>query len=232
MRKEKTAENSYSSLILDIKGNIRKTRYLAMRSANRELLLLYYHIGRSLSDRVRSEEWGSKILERISSDIQQEFSGIRGFSVRNLKKMRQFFMEYHYLKDNLSLGSPVKEHSFTNVGGTEIVPPVEAQLDEDQIGPTLSAQLNSIPPREFINTFMSLGFSHHILLLVKCQEIEERYFYMCQSMKGQWSFRVLEYHIESNLYRGKGKLLSNFQQNLSDDIGTIQKSSDGKGEIP
>ena len=224
-------KNTYGSLILDIKGNIRKTRYHAMKSANRELLLLYYHIGRSLSDRVRTEEWGSKILERISADIQQEFSGIRGFSVRNLTKIRQFYQEYSVYEEHLShhTSGEAVLHGKDNVN--EIPPSLSAQLPAsgfghpvahhscgDQIGPTLSVQLKSVPPMEFITTFLSLGFSHHILLLVKCQEIEERYYYMRESVKNQWSIRVLEYHIASNLYSRKGKLTNNFQQSLSGDI--------------
>ena len=133
MRKKIQGENAYASLIQDIKGNIRKTRYLAMRSANLELVLLYYHIGRSLSDRVKSEEWGSKILERISSDIQQEFPGIRGFSVRNLVKTRQFFKGYSFLNGIFPSHASGEEVSQREGGVDVITPPLGAQMDGNQI---------------------------------------------------------------------------------------------------
>jgi predicted nuclease of restriction endonuclease-like (RecB) superfamily len=201
-----------------------------MRSANRELLLLYYHIGRSLSDRVKSEEWGSKILERISADIQQEFPGIRGFSARNLKKMRRFYQEYNYLGASLNSGTPMSEDSTTEEGRTEFMPPVVAQLsnegkpsmDKGSQGFHGDMEFDSQVPfgsmNQFIQIFLNLGFSHHFLLLNKCPEIEERYFYMQVSVKNQWSKRVLEYHIEAGDYRRKGKLTNNFQQSLSGDI--------------
>lgn len=80
-----------------IKDNIRKSRYSASKAVNRELIILYFSIGKTLSDTVSAKDWGSKILTHISNEIQYEFKGIRGFSVRNLKNMRQFYEEYSYI---------------------------------------------------------------------------------------------------------------------------------------
>lgn len=230
MRKKIHGENAYTSLILYIKGNIRKSRYLAMRSANRELVLLYYHIGKSLFERVQSEEWGSKILERISTDIQHEFPGIRGFSIRNLVKMRQFFLEYNYLDETLTSTTSKDGHSSVRIGENGFTPPVVAQLgetgksglDSEPQGAhenvKMAPHFPSVSLNEFVRVFLNIGFSHHIILLNKCHNIGERYYYISEAVRCQWSRRVLEYHIESNHYRRKGKLSNNFQQCLSDDI--------------
>ena len=57
-------------------------------AVNRELILLYWSIGRDLSQRFAAEEWGGKIIDRLALDLQTEFPGVEGFSPRNLRYMR------------------------------------------------------------------------------------------------------------------------------------------------
>ena len=57
-------------------------------AVNRELILLYWSIGRDLSQRFVTEEWGRKIIDRLAQDLQTEFPGVEGFSPRNLRYMR------------------------------------------------------------------------------------------------------------------------------------------------
>jgi predicted nuclease of restriction endonuclease-like (RecB) superfamily len=70
------------------------SRYLAARLVNREQLLLYFIIGKRLSEKVSSEKWGTKVIEQIAVDLQKELPGLKGFSYRNLRNMRQFADEY------------------------------------------------------------------------------------------------------------------------------------------
>ena len=58
---------------------------------NRELIELYWHIGRSIVKRQRAEGWGKSVVKRLSQDIQKEFAGIMGFSPQNLWYMRAFY---------------------------------------------------------------------------------------------------------------------------------------------
>jgi hypothetical protein len=57
-------------------------------AVSRELVLLYWSIGRDLSQRFAAEEWGGQIVERLARDLQAEFPGVEGFSPRNLRYMR------------------------------------------------------------------------------------------------------------------------------------------------
>ena len=57
---------------------------------NRELVLLYWSIGRDLSRRFENEGWGTKINQRLADDLQAAFPGVEGFSPRNLRYMRSF----------------------------------------------------------------------------------------------------------------------------------------------
>ena len=82
---------SYPILLEDIKLRIRTAQVKAALSVNRELIELYWHIGRSIVKRQRAEGWGKSIVKRLSQDIQKEFAGIMGFSPQNLWYMRAFY---------------------------------------------------------------------------------------------------------------------------------------------
>jgi predicted nuclease of restriction endonuclease-like (RecB) superfamily len=79
--------SGYHELLQDLKGRIRAAQVRAAFAVNRELILLYWSIGRDLSQRFAAEEWGGKIIDRLARDLQTEFPGVEGFSPRNLRYM-------------------------------------------------------------------------------------------------------------------------------------------------
>ena len=85
----------YAGLLALVKERVRTAQYNALRVVNMELVGLYWDIGRMIVDRQQEGGWGKSVVERLSVDLQQEFPGIRGFSVQNLWYMRQFYLEYH-----------------------------------------------------------------------------------------------------------------------------------------
>jgi predicted nuclease of restriction endonuclease-like (RecB) superfamily len=80
--------SGYQEFLQDQKGRIRAAQVQAAFAVNRELILLYWSIGRDLSQRFAAEEWGGKIIDRLAQDLQSEFPGVEGFSPRNLRYMR------------------------------------------------------------------------------------------------------------------------------------------------
>ena len=92
------SEEMLQSLVLEIKDSIRRSRYNAAKTINKEILILYFNIGRMLSVKISERTWGAKVLDHISKEIQNDFKGIKGFSVRNLKNMRQFYENYSFLE--------------------------------------------------------------------------------------------------------------------------------------
>jgi predicted nuclease of restriction endonuclease-like (RecB) superfamily len=80
--------SGYSEFLQDLKSRIRAGQVRAAFAVNRELVLLYWSIGRELSQRFASEEWGGKIVDRLARDLQAEFPGVEGFSPRNLRWSR------------------------------------------------------------------------------------------------------------------------------------------------
>ena len=85
----------YADLLKDIKQRISDAQYAALRAVNKELIGLYWDIGRLIvGERQASESWGKSVVERLAQDLQAEFPGISGFSASNLWRMRLFHEAY------------------------------------------------------------------------------------------------------------------------------------------
>lgn len=80
----------YQSFIEDIKTRILSSRYQAARAVNKELILLYHHIGTQILAKQKAQGWGAKVIDHLSKDLKSNFPEMKGFSSRNLKYMRQF----------------------------------------------------------------------------------------------------------------------------------------------
>lgn len=90
---------SYLDNIKALKSAILQSRYRAATLVNKELLTLYFAVGKFISFKIKEEKWGAKVLENLSNDLQNELPGLRGFSATNMKRMRLFFetWEEHFL---------------------------------------------------------------------------------------------------------------------------------------
>jgi predicted nuclease of restriction endonuclease-like (RecB) superfamily len=88
----------YQSFIQDIKTRIVSSRYQAARAVNKELILLYHHIGTQILEKQKTQGWGSKVIEHLSKDLKTAFPEMKGFSTRNLNYMRLFAEQYPNIK--------------------------------------------------------------------------------------------------------------------------------------
>lgn len=80
----------YVTLVAELKRRITDARLRAALSVNRELVLLYWGIGRDILSRQESEGWGAKVIDRLAVDLGRAFPEMTGLSARNLKYMRAF----------------------------------------------------------------------------------------------------------------------------------------------
>ena len=78
----------YPEFLQDLKSRIRAAQVRAAFAVNRELVLLYWSIGKDILARQGVEGWGSRVIDRLADDLQNEFPGVEGFSPRSLKYMR------------------------------------------------------------------------------------------------------------------------------------------------
>jgi len=84
----------YAHLLAEVKERIRSAQYEALKAVNKELVGLYWDVGRMIVERQRDTEHGTAIVEQLSSDLRTEFPGISGFSRRNVFYMREFYLLY------------------------------------------------------------------------------------------------------------------------------------------
>jgi predicted nuclease of restriction endonuclease-like (RecB) superfamily len=97
---DKTPKNSlgkpqdYPRLLTEIKERIRSAQYEALKAVNKELVGLYWDIGRMIVERQDVEGWGKAVVEQLAADLRTEFPGVGGFSSSNLWRMKAFFEAY------------------------------------------------------------------------------------------------------------------------------------------
>jgi predicted nuclease of restriction endonuclease-like (RecB) superfamily len=91
-----TAEvvKGYAGLLAEVKERVRAAQYQALRAVNKELVALYWDIGRLIVERQKGATWGKSVVERLAADLRAEFPGVGGYSAQNLWYMRQFNLEY------------------------------------------------------------------------------------------------------------------------------------------
>ncbi len=101
----------YTGLLEDVKVRIRSAQYEALKAVNKQLIGLYWDIGRMIVERQKGETWGKSVVERLSVDLQKEFPGTGGFSASNLWRMKLFFETY---QANQKLAPLVREIGWTH----------------------------------------------------------------------------------------------------------------------
>ncbi len=84
----------YAALLAEVKEHVYSAQYEALKAVNKELVAFYWYIGNLIAERQNREGWGKFVVERLANDLQNEFPGVKGFSVQNLWYMRQFYLEY------------------------------------------------------------------------------------------------------------------------------------------
>ena len=86
--------NFYRALLGEVKERIRSAQYEALKAVNKELVGLYWDIGRMIVERQDVEGWGKAVVEQLATDLRTEFPGVGGFSASNLWRMKAFFEAY------------------------------------------------------------------------------------------------------------------------------------------
>ncbi|MBS0615766.1 MAG: DUF1016 family protein [Verrucomicrobia bacterium] len=94
VKKNKIFPVKYAAFITSLKAKIRAAQIKGAIAVNKELIKLYWEIGKEIHEKQKQEAWGSKVLERTAKDLQKGFPGEEGFSRRNIFRMRAFYQAY------------------------------------------------------------------------------------------------------------------------------------------
>ena len=81
---------AYAEWLAELKARIHSAQQRAVLAVNRELVQLYWQIGRDILARQAEQGWGAKVIERLAHDLRNAFPDMRGFSRANLLYMRAF----------------------------------------------------------------------------------------------------------------------------------------------
>ena len=169
----------------------------ASRAVNNELLFTAWHVGEYVSAKLKSEEWGSKVVTQLSEYIRSQRPDIKGYSRRSIYNMVMFYDEYSSETFNATV------EKYLN---SEFVQPRTARIQANQptqetavIVQTASAQLQ--PTSGQMPQILELTtLSNHIEILCRCKSTEERMFYILYANKEHLSFKEMQRCISNQTY--------------------------------
>ena len=87
--------SDYKNWLQTLKGEIQQSQIKAAIQVNSELLRLYWQIGKAIVEKQAKAKWGDGFLQTLSADLCKEFPTMKGFSYRNLKSIRQWYLFYN-----------------------------------------------------------------------------------------------------------------------------------------
>ena len=85
------ATKEYFDFIGSVKDRILSAQYEALKAINKELVGLYWDIGRMISEKQKDLGWGDSVIKKLGEDLENEFPNQRGFSDRNLRQMVMYY---------------------------------------------------------------------------------------------------------------------------------------------
>ncbi len=179
----------YAELLEDLKKRIRQTQVRAATAASRELIRLYWDIGREIVERQEREGWGTKVTDLLAADLQKTFPGMAGFSRGNIHRMRAFYLAY--TKELTIVAQPARQ-----------LPDQPALLVATPDGVNLPQAAAEIP------------WFHNVVLIEKIKNPAQRLWYAQKVVQHGWSRAVLVHQIELDLYGREGLAVTNFHETL------------------
>ena len=172
----------------------------ASKAVNEELLLTAWHVGGYVSAKLKSEEWGSKVVTQLSEYIRSQRPDIKGYSRRSIYNMVMFYEEYSsetfamtvekYLNREFvqTVSAQIEaSHSKPSSGRAIIAQPETTQIVQPRIG--------QMPKILGLTTL-----SNHVEILCRCKSDEERIFYILYANKEHLSYKEMQRCISNQTF--------------------------------
>ncbi len=191
----------YAVLLRKIKHRVLIAQQRAIYAANEEMLRMYWDVGEMLQQSQDADGWGKKTLQRLAVDLKNDYTDIKGFSVRNMQYMMQFFNEYN------------QELTMVKVATAPITKSLISQLENNPESITKSL-VSQIGEYNFTLPVKHLDWTHNLVLIKQVKNIRARYWYMVQSITNHWTTRYLQEAIKLDDYGKHGALANNFTETL------------------
>ena len=206
-------EMKYAAAVQTIKEAIQRSQARALHVVNSEVLSLNYGIGRYISENSRHGFWGTGALAQISSQLQKEMPGLKGYSETSLKDMRTFYEEWAPLVNRQPVADELA--SASNQMPVASAGMIDERLMLREIRQPVADELDW-------GDFLRVPFTHHVMILRKEKSPEGRAFYIHQCALHSWNKYVLRDYLNDNLFKESGHLPNNFSKTISDQLLAVQ----------
>ncbi len=181
--------------VIDI---IQQHKSHASQVVNNEILLTAWYVGKYVSEKLKTEEWGNKVVSQLSEFIRSNHPEIKGFSRSSIYNMVMLYDEY----SSKSFKTAVEKYL-----GSQFVQPLAAQIDDNVsessykiMKPTMNKQIVQMPSGQFPNILFLTTLSNHYDILCRCKSFEERLFYILYAHKERLSHKELQRAITTQTY--------------------------------
>ena len=181
--------------VIDI---IQQHKSHASQVVNNEILLTAWYVGKYVSEKLKTEEWGNKVVSQLSEFIRSNHPEIKGFSRSSIYNMVMLYDEY----SSKSFKTAVEKYL-----GSQFVQPLAAQIGDNVsessykiMKPTMDKQIVQMPSGQFPNILFLTILSNHYDILCRCKSFEERLFYILYAHKERLSHKELQRAITTQTY--------------------------------
>jgi predicted nuclease of restriction endonuclease-like (RecB) superfamily len=175
----------YRKFIEELKARVTAARISAARTVNRDMILLYWDIGRGIVEKQQVLGWGESVVDQVSRDLQEAFPATTGFSPRNLRDMKRFYLAY--AEEAIWRQAVAKLPGKLKPGDNEIWRQAVAKREK---GATVFLQ----------QLVAEIPWGHNLLILNKVIEPAARLYYLSATAQFGWSRNVLLNQIKANVY--------------------------------
>ena len=181
----------YRRFITELKARVLSARISAAHSVSRDIILLYWDIGRGIVERQETLGWGKSVVETLAKDLQKAFPQMTGFSSSNLWRMRQLYAEYSTPEFLAQLVPELKKAGRT---------PFMQQVGREARSVTGAGQQEQILAQAVPELLAASPWGHHVELLKKVKAPAARLYYLRATAQLGWSRNVLLNQIKAGAY--------------------------------
>lgn len=187
------SDDRYRLFVAELKERVLAARTSAARAVNRDLVLLYWDLGRAIVEQQAKQGWGDSVVEQLAADLRREFPGARGFSANNLWLIRQFFVEH---------SAPEFLEQLVQELGTARPWSREQPVPESVSAPPQSPPKPKLPILEqLVQEFLlPVPWGHHVEILKKAKAPAARLYYLRATARLGWSRNVLLNQIKAGAF--------------------------------
>ncbi len=200
MRKLKDTNAEFKQIVTLIE----ESRNSAFHKVNEELVLLYFKVGRFVSEKVTAGKWGENTVQELANYIQAQMPNLTGFNRRGLYRMKQFFEVY---SDSKFLSTITTLLQTIDNKQNKIVSALPTLLEKDKkqnqkvsLLPTLLNNPMAFQLKFLDNILAQISWTNHLEILSATKSVEEKVYYLMGCITENWSMRELRRQIQTATY--------------------------------